>query len=101
MTHDPKAFCRRFGLTYVETSALKLQRRRCGKGFAYRDGNGRTINDKAVKARINQLAIPPAWSDVCIAADERAHIQAIGRDPRGWKRWSAEQRHCAAQHSTA
>jgi DNA topoisomerase-1 len=83
MTHDPKAFCRRFGLTYVETSALQLQRRRCGKGFAYRDGNGRTINDKAVKARINQLAIPPAWSDVCIAADERAHIQAIGRDAEG------------------
>jgi len=79
----------------------KLQRQRCGKGFACRDGTGKTIRDKAVKARINQLAIPPAWSDVCIAADERAHIQAIGRDPRSWKRWSAEQRHCAAQHSTA
>jgi DNA topoisomerase-1 len=83
MTHDPKTFCRRFGLTYVETSALQLRRQRCGKGFTYRDGLGKTIHDKAVKARINELAIPPAWSEVCIAADERAHIQAIGRDAEG------------------
>ena len=70
MTQDPKEFCRRFGLTYVETSALPLRRRRCGKGFAYRDGAGKTISDKALKKRINQLTIPPAWSEVCIAADE-------------------------------
>ena len=83
MTHDPKNFCRRFGLTYVETSALELRRQRCGKGFTYRDGAGNTIRDNAVKARINQLAIPPAWREVCIAADERAHIQAIGPDAEG------------------
>ena len=83
MTHDPKTFCRRFGLTYVETSALQLRRQRCGKEFSYREGTGKTIRDKAVKARINQLAIPPAWSEVRIAADERAHIQAIGRDVEG------------------
>jgi DNA topoisomerase-1 len=81
--HDPKTLCRRFGLTYVETSALPLRRQRCGTGFAYRDRTGKTIRDKAVKARIKQLAIPPAWSDVRIAADERGHIQAIGRDAEG------------------
>src|SRR6476660_4186386 len=83
MTQDLKTFCQRFGLTYVETSALELRRQRCGKGFAYRDGTGKTIRDKAIKARIRQLAIPPAWTEVCIAADERAHIQAIGRDAEG------------------
>ena len=83
MSHDTKTFCQRFGLTYVERSALQLQRQRCGKGFAYRDRTGKTIRDKAVKARINQLAIPPAWSEVRIAADERANIQAIGRDAEG------------------
>jgi DNA topoisomerase-1 len=81
--HDPKTLCRRFGLTYVETSALPLRRQRCGTGFAYRDRTGKTIRDKAVKARIKQLAIPPAWSDVRIAADERGHIQAIGRNAEG------------------
>jgi DNA topoisomerase I len=60
-----------------------LRRRRCGKGFAYVDGEGRTIRDKAVKARVKQLAIPPAWTDVCISEDERAHIQAVGRDTEG------------------
>jgi DNA topoisomerase-1 len=35
------------------------------------------------KARIKQLAIPPAWTEVCIAEDERAHIQAVGRDAEG------------------
>ena len=83
MTHDPRELCGRFGLTYVETSALQLRRRRCGKGFAYRDGAGKILRDKDLKARINQLAIPPAWTEVCIAEDERAHIQAIGRDAEG------------------
>jgi DNA topoisomerase-1 len=38
------------------------------------------VRDKVLKARIRQLAIPPAWTEVCIAEDERAHIQAVGRD---------------------
>jgi len=83
MTHDPTELCRRFGLTHVETTALELRRQRCGKGFAYRDGTGKAVSDKALKARINRLAIPPAWTEVCIAGDERAHIQAIGRDAEG------------------
>jgi DNA topoisomerase-1 len=36
-----------------------------------------------VKARIKQLAIPPGWTEVCIAQDARAHIQAVGRDAEG------------------
>jgi len=83
MSLDPKEHCRRFGLVYVQTSALELRRHRRGKGFSYRDATGKTIRDRAIKARINQLAIPPAWTEVCIAADERAHIQAIGRDAEG------------------
>jgi DNA topoisomerase-1 len=83
MLQDPKKLCRRFGLIYVDTKDLRLRRRRCGKGFAYVDSENRTIRDKAVRARINQLAIPPAWTEVCIAEDERAHIQAVGRDAEG------------------
>ena len=60
-----------------------MRRRRCGKGFSYLDPSGRTVRDKAVKARIKALAIPPAWTDVCIAHDGSAHIQAIGRDAEG------------------
>ena len=99
MPQDPKELCRRYGLTYVETADLRLRRRRCGKGFGYIDGEGRTVRDKALKARIRQLAVPPAWTEVCIAEDERAHIQAVGRDAEGrlqyryhpdWERARAE-----------
>ena len=77
-----KFLCRRHGLTYVESSELGLRRRRCGKGFVYLD-SGRTVPDKAVRARTKALAIPPAWTDVCIAEDGSAHIQAIGSDADG------------------
>ena len=74
---------RQEGLRYVSDGKPGYTRTKRGKGFSYRDGTGQTIRDKAVKARINQLAIPPAWRRVCIAADERAHIQDIGRDVEG------------------
>ena len=83
MVQDTQTLCRRHGLTYVESSELGLRRRRCGKGFSYLDPSGRTVRDKAVRARIKALAIPPAWTDVCIAQDGSAHIQAIGRDAEG------------------
>jgi DNA topoisomerase I len=82
MPQDAKRLCRRYGLHYVETGDLRLSRRRCGRGFRYVDGEGWTVRDKALKARIKQLAIPPAWTEVCIAEDEQAHIQAIGRDAK-------------------
>jgi DNA topoisomerase-1 len=98
MPQDAKKGCGHYGLTYVETSELALRRRRCGKGFTYLDGSGNTVRDNALKVRIRQIAIPPAWTDVCIAADDRAHIQAIGRDAEGrlqylyhpdWERYRA------------
>jgi DNA topoisomerase-1 len=83
MPRNAKSLCRHCGLTYVETADLRLLRRRCGKGFSYNDDEGHAIADKAVKARIKRLAIPPAWTEVRIAEDERAHIQAVGRDGEG------------------
>jgi DNA topoisomerase I len=83
MPQDAKRLCRRYGLTYADTADLPLRRRRCGKGFAYVDALGQTVRDKALRARIRGLAIPPAWTEVCIAEDERAHIQAVGRDGEG------------------
>ena len=75
--------CRRYGLTYVATGALDIRRRRCGKGFTYINADGKTVRDKNLRARIKALAIPPAWSEVCVASADNAHIQAIGRDGEG------------------
>ena len=33
--------------------------------------------------RLARLAVPPAYEDVCYAADPAAHLQAIGRDAAG------------------
>jgi DNA topoisomerase-1 len=72
--------CSRFGLNYVDSLALALRRRRAARAFAYYDKQGATVRNKALRARIRQLAIPSAWIEVCIAEEEHAHIQAIGRD---------------------
>src|SRR5262245_21335452 len=68
MPRNAKSLCSRCGLTYVETADLRLVLRRCGKGFSYIDGEGHIIRAKAAKTRISRLAIPPAWTEVRIAA---------------------------------
>jgi DNA topoisomerase I len=83
MAPTSRTLCSRYGLNYVESSELDIRRRRCGKGFTYLDADNRVIRDQALRARVKRLAIPPAWTEVCVAQDEKAHIQAIGRDADG------------------
>ena len=70
-------------LKKVAVAELDIERRRVGRGFAYYDSNGRQIKDPKTLARIQKMAIPPAYADVRIASDESAHLQAIGRDVAG------------------
>ena len=39
--------------------------------------NGKQLKNQDRIDSYNALAIPPAWSDVWICADERGHIQAV------------------------
>ena len=75
------------GLTYCSDEHVGFTRRRSGKGFSYRDTRDRPVKDKAVIARINKLAIPPAWTDVWICPRATGHIQATGRDVKGRKQY--------------
>ncbi|WP_110686786.1 DNA topoisomerase IB [Salinicola aestuarinus] len=68
-------------------NAPRVTRKRCGKGFTYRDADGKTLKDKAWRDWIASLAIPPAWRDVEIVLDERHHIHATGRDSAGRKQY--------------
>lgn len=70
-------------LRLTDPDALTIRRRRCGRGFVYLDEAGRRIADRATLHRIRSLAIPPAYTDVRIAADPDAHIQAVGQDEAG------------------
>ncbi|MFD1912093.1 DNA topoisomerase IB [Halodurantibacterium flavum] len=64
-----------------------IRRRRCGKGFAYTDADGKPLSCAETRARVLSLAVPPAWQDVWICADPNGHIQATGIDARGRKQY--------------
>ncbi len=70
-------------LRRVTVDDLAIRRVRVGRNFGFRDAEGGKITDAATLDRIRSLAIPPAYEDVHIAADPRAHLQAIGRDEAG------------------
>ncbi len=55
--------------------------------FRYRDARGRVISDAATLARIDALAIPPAWKDVWISPRTNAKLQATGYDAAGRKQY--------------
>jgi DNA topoisomerase-1 len=78
-------------LFYVTDAHPGITRRRCGKGFTYRHPDGTTVSPEE-RARIESLAIPPAWQDVWICPLADGHIQATGRDDRGRKQYRYHQR---------
>jgi DNA topoisomerase I len=67
------------------------------RAFRYLDGRGEPIRDPAVLERIEELAIPPAWTDVWIAARPGAKLQATGYDKAGRKQYLYHPDYRAAQ----
>jgi DNA topoisomerase I len=41
------------------------------------------VRDQKVLRRFAALAVPPAYAEVRLTADARAHLQAVGRDAAG------------------
>lgn len=75
------------GLLYADDQMLGFTRKKRGKGFVYRQANGQPLRDVKHIARIQKLAIPPAYTAVWICPHPRGHIQATGRDARGRKQY--------------
>ena len=75
------------GLTYCSDENPGIRRSKSGSGFTYHDAKGALVKDQTVIARINALAIPPAWTDVWICPRASGHIQATGRDAKGRKQY--------------
>ena len=77
-----------FHVTKTQTERLQESGiRRLGSpksGFSFEHADGRTVSAEDLD-RIEALKIPPAWTDVAVAASPRAAIQAVGRDTAG--RW--------------
>ncbi len=93
---DPEDSAAAAGLVYVDPDEPGIARVRHGTGFGYRTETGRTLTSKRHLARIDALAIPPAWTDVWICSAPTGHIQAVGFDADGRRqyryhdRWDAE-----------
>jgi DNA topoisomerase-1 len=74
-------------LRYWTDDEPAIRRVRSGTGFHYLSPRGQTITDEKTLARIRQLAIPPAWTEVRICPSPVGHLQATGRDVKGRKQY--------------
>jgi DNA topoisomerase-1 len=70
------------GIRRITSDELGIRRKKKGTSFTYVDDSKRTLSRTNLK-RIADLVIPPAWSDVRIATENDAHLQAVGRDAAG------------------
>lgn len=84
---DPVVAAEQAKLSYVHDAMPGIRREPARSGFDYRRPEGSLISDLDTLKRIKSLAIPPAWTDVWIAADPNGHLQATGRDQRGRKQY--------------
>ena len=87
-------------LVYYSDDRPGIRRQRRGRGFSYYLPDGALIRDKAERARIAAIAVPPAYESVWITPEPQGHLQATGRDAKGRKQyryhpdWAAQR----AQH---
>lgn len=86
-SRDPESVAAAAGLVYVQADMPGITRLRWGRGFTYRLPDGSTLRDKDERSRIEELAIPPAWTDVWVCPDPRGHILATGRDTQDRKQY--------------
>jgi DNA topoisomerase-1 len=75
------------GLHYATDLSSGIRRLRHGSGFAYRHADGKPVRDAATLKRIRALVLPPAWRDVRVARDPKAHLQAVGLDAAGRRQY--------------
>lgn len=75
------------GLVYVSDRDPGISRERRGRGFSYRMPDGALVRDKAMRRRLDALAIPPAHERVWICIRPDGHLQATGYDARGRKQY--------------
>jgi DNA topoisomerase I len=84
---EPVESARAAHLRYVSDESPGLKRRRVGGGFIYFDARNKRVTHPNTLARIQSLAIPPAWENVWICPIDNGHLQAIGYDARGRKQY--------------
>ncbi|ALJ11464.1 DNA topoisomerase [Sphingopyxis macrogoltabida] len=74
-------------LIHVDDSLPGIGRERAGDGWRYRDAKGKLIRDRHEIARLNAIALPPAYEDAWFCPAPNGHILATGYDARGRKQY--------------
>lgn len=75
------------GLVYTSDNDPGITRRRSGSSFRYLWPDSTPVRDKAEVARLQKLAVPPAYHGVWFCLDPRGHLQATGFDDRDRKQY--------------
>lgn len=74
-------------LRYIERFDQGYTRKRAGDGWRYFERNGRPVRAKSIIARLNALALPPAYEDAWYCPHSNGHIQAVGTDAKGRRQY--------------
>jgi DNA topoisomerase I len=88
----PEDLARLARLRYMLDEQPGFAREKNGNGFYYLNATGRKVRKRELVARIEALAIPPAWTEVWICTTADGHLQATGRDDRGRKQYIYHER---------
>lgn len=74
-------------LRFADTDSSGIGRRLHRGHWTYFDPDGNRIDDPDEIARLNAIALPPAYTDAWFSPDPDAHILATGIDARGRKQY--------------
>jgi DNA topoisomerase I len=74
-------------LIFVDDDMPGITRHKAGRGWYYRDSSGNRITDRQEIARLNSIALPPAYVDTWYCPAPNGHILATGLDARGRKQY--------------
>jgi DNA topoisomerase I len=66
------------------------------RGFRYKRSDGGKVSAADLK-RINELVIPPAWTEVAINSSPGGRLQAVGKDVAGRWQYRYHENHIRAQ----
>ena len=75
------------GLYYSSNSEPGYTRQIKGEECIFLDTNGKPLKGKRELKRIDEMRIPPAWTDVWICDKKNGHLQAIGIDAKKRKQY--------------
>ncbi|WP_439568736.1 DNA topoisomerase IB [Sphingopyxis sp.] len=74
-------------LIHVDDGLPGITRERVREDWRYRDTKGKIIRDQGEIARLNAIALPPAYEDAWFCPAANGHILATGYDARGRKQY--------------